>query len=187
MRFSRPTTTKTISKFSFSLHCVLDPDMLLLYRVKWTKAVDNVAETVRTICNNSVAALKRFLNTELAGPCGPTTTQFEGEPTSVARHRPRAPSLALAFAHAVARAGAPASAPSPAFVVARPCRHPRLHSPPLTPSIHAVRLHSPAHRGARRLPGALPRSCAGGRCNVTKGSAKWGAELCVLVTISLVI
>ena len=172
MRYSRPTTTKTISKFSSFLHCVLDPDMLLLYRVNWTKTVDSVAETVRTICNNSVAALKRFLNTELAGPSGPTS-QFEGDPTSSARHRPRAPSLVLALARA-RRQHSPPRAPSPACAVACACIRPRALSP--------VRLHSPA----RAIPCACirPRAAShavshellrGRKGNVTKGSAKQGA------------
>jgi len=77
---------KTISKLSSSLYCVLDSEMQRVDRINWTKAVDNIADTARTICNNSFTALKKFINTELAAPGGPTS-MYAGAPTSFARRR----------------------------------------------------------------------------------------------------
>ena len=46
-------------------------------RLNWTKVVDSVMESARSMVTESTKALKKFLNTELAGPSGPSA-EFAG-------------------------------------------------------------------------------------------------------------
>jgi hypothetical protein len=44
----------------------------------WTKVVDSFTSTVDTLHNNAMKELKLFINSEIAGPGGPTKL-FRGE------------------------------------------------------------------------------------------------------------
>jgi hypothetical protein len=44
----------------------------------WTKVVDSFTSTVDTLYNNAMNELKLFINSEIAGPGGPTKL-FRGE------------------------------------------------------------------------------------------------------------
>ncbi len=44
----------------------------------WSKVVDSFTGTVDTLCTNAMKELKLFINSEIAGPGGPTKA-FQGE------------------------------------------------------------------------------------------------------------
>ena len=97
------------------------------------------------------AAEKKFINTELSGPGGPTSV-YAGAPTSVARRRPRAPLRAVAPALS-------STCPRPAALSPEPAHSlpPSLSLPPSPPL---------------PLLQSLPLSFSLRVSNVTKGSTK---------------